>query len=376
MWTASHYPGSIVEPGVNKSVFFDQETNTQRIRSSCRAQILRPNWRSGLSRTERFYQIDQLLAVRKVVSRQDLLNALEVSWATLKRDLAYMRDRLNAPIEFDKEAGGYRFGAPSVGSKYELPGLWFNADETYALLTTHQLLCDLEPGLLAPHVAPLLSRLETIVGRDELNFAQVANRIRLGWIGKRRKNPAQFSAVSRAVLERQQVQVRHYSREHDTRSDRTLSPQRMIFYRNNWYLEAWCHERKALRRFSVDALESVELLTAKAKEVTGKQLDAAFATAYGIYGGAGVKKASLRFSVAATRWVADEEWHPDQVGSMDPEGQYVLEVPFAETTELLMDILRHGHHVEVLGPPELRRAVVDAIKQMKSLYPDQSADLG
>ncbi len=329
-----------------------------------------------MSRTERFYQIDQLLAIKKVMSRQDLLDALEVSWATLKRDLAYMRDRLNAPIEFDRDAGGYRFGTPSIGLKYELPGMWFNADETYALLTTHQLLCDLEPGLLAPHVAPLLSRLEAIVGQDELNFSQVANRIRLGRIGKRRKNPAHFSVVSRAVLERQQLQVRHYSRENNTYSDRTLSPQRLIFYRNNWYLEAWCHTRKALRRFSVDALASVELLTAKAKDVPEKQLDEAFATAYGIYGGAGVKKACLRFSVAATRWVADEEWHPDQVGSLDAQGRYVLEVPFAEPTELLMDILRHGHHVEVLGPPELRRAVMDTIGQMQALYPDRPDDAG
>jgi len=299
-----------------------------------------------------------------------------VSWATLKRDLAYMRDRLNAPIEFDRDAGGYRFCAPSVGQKYELPGLWFNADETYALLTTHQLLCDLEPGLLAPHVAPLLARLEAIIGQEHLNFSQISNRIRLGRIGKRRKNPAHFSVVSRAVLARQQLQVRHYSREHDTRSERTLSPQRMIFYRNNWYLEAWCHARAALRRFSVDALESVELLTTKAKNVSDKQLDAAFATAYGIYGGAGAKKARLRFSVVATRWVADEEWHPDQVGRLDVQGHFILEVPFAEPTELLMDILRHGYQVEVLGPPELRRAVMDAIKQMQALYPDQQNAAG
>jgi predicted DNA-binding transcriptional regulator YafY len=72
--------------------------------------------------------------------------------------------------------------------------------------------------------------------------------------------------------------------------------------------------------------------------------------------------------VAATRWVADEEWHPDQVGSLDAQGQYVLEVPFAEPTELLMDILRHGHHAEVLGPPELRAAMKTAINQMQALY--------
>lgn len=103
-----------------------------------------------MNRSERFYQIDQLLSARKVMSRQELLDALEVSWATLKRDLAYLRERFNAPIIFDKDAGGYRFGEASLGPKYELPGLWFSGQETYALMTMHHLLEELEPGLLAP----------------------------------------------------------------------------------------------------------------------------------------------------------------------------------------------------------------------------------
>ncbi len=321
-----------------------------------------------MNRSERFYQIDQLLTTRKVMSRQELLDALEVSWATLKRDLACLRERFNAPIIFDHDAGGYRFAAPLTGPRYELPGLWFNGDETYALLAMHQLLSDLEPGLLAPHVAPLLSRLESILGREKLDFPQVAGRIRLARIGKRRKSPTHFGVLSRSVLERQRVRVRHYSREKDEFTERTLSPQRLIFYRNNWYLEAWCHSRDALRRFSVDALESVDFLDQPAKEISAADLDAAFGSSYGIYGGTATQVAKLRFSQAATRWVADEEWHPEQLGELDGNGRYVLVVPFADPTELTMDILRHGHHVEVLSPPELRLAVMAEIERMHERY--------
>ncbi len=250
-----------------------------------------------MNRSERFYQIDQLLSVRKVMSRADLLAALEVSWATLKRDLSFMRDRLNAPIIFDHTAGGYRFGTPGVGAAYALPGLWFNGDEAYALLTMHQLLCELEPGLLAPHVAPLLSRLESILGREKLDFAHIARRVQIAQIGQQRKSPTWFAAVSRAVLERWQLRVTHYSRQHDTRTARTLSPQRIVYYRNNWYLEAWCHDKQALRRFSVDALEQVELCNEVAKDVSAAELQAAFGSSYGIYGGSATQTAKLRFSV-------------------------------------------------------------------------------
>ena len=83
-----------------------------------------------MNRTERFYRIDQLLTSHKLLTRQALLDDLGISWATLKRDLAYLKDRFNAPIIFDYSAGGYRFDTPNVGPAYELPGLWFNADET------------------------------------------------------------------------------------------------------------------------------------------------------------------------------------------------------------------------------------------------------
>src|SRR5438876_12184754 len=93
-----------------------------------------------MDRTERFYKIDQLLKDSKVVSFARLQEWLGVSRATLKRDLVYMRDRFNAPIEYVRAGNGYRFGKPRAGPRYELPGLWFNATEIYALLTTLQLL--------------------------------------------------------------------------------------------------------------------------------------------------------------------------------------------------------------------------------------------
>lgn len=96
-----------------------------------------------MDRTERFYHIDRLLNERRVVPAQVFLDELEVSLATFKRDLEYLRERFNAPIVWDRNAGGYRFEAPVSGPRYELPGLWFNASEVIALLTMRQLL---KPG--------------------------------------------------------------------------------------------------------------------------------------------------------------------------------------------------------------------------------------
>src|SRR5438045_9736619 len=82
-----------------------------------------------MDRLERFYKIDQLLKERKLVSFELFKSELGMSPASVKRDLAYMRDRFNAPIEYDRDANGYRFGAPRTGPRYELPGLWFRSEE-------------------------------------------------------------------------------------------------------------------------------------------------------------------------------------------------------------------------------------------------------
>lgn len=103
-----------------------------------------------MNQTERLYQIDRLLNEYTVVPVETFLKELEVSLATFKRDLEYLRDRLNAPVIWDRELRGYRFDQQGVGKKYELPGLWFKASEIHGLLTMQQLLSTFGPGLLTP----------------------------------------------------------------------------------------------------------------------------------------------------------------------------------------------------------------------------------
>ena len=111
-----------------------------------------------MDRLERFYKIGQLLKERKLVRFSQFMEILGTSRAGVKRDLAYMRDRFNAPIEYDREANGYRFGAPRSGPRYELPGLWFNASEVLALLTTLRMLAPKQGRIGAGPGASTLGR--------------------------------------------------------------------------------------------------------------------------------------------------------------------------------------------------------------------------
>ena len=130
-----------------------------------------------------------------------------------------------------------------------------------------------------------------------------------------------------------------------------------MHYRDNWYLDGWCHLRNELRAFAVDAIRDVRVLDRPAVDIDDADLDRELGSGYGIFSGASVRWASLVFSSERARWVANERWHPAQHGRFLDDGRYELTLPYSREPELIMDILRHGRHVTVLAPESLRAAV-------------------
>ncbi len=319
-----------------------------------------------MDRTERFYKIDNLLQSRRATPLALLIDELGVSRATVKRDLEYLRDRFGAPIVWDRSLHGYRYDGDE--ESYALPGLWFNAGEAHALLSMDALLSQLQPGLLGPHIEPLRARIRALMETGDGSADEMVRRIRVLNMATRSFESKHFEIIAAALLKRQRLVIRHYNRRSDEHSDREVSPQRVIHYRGNWYLDAWCHLRKGLRSFAIDAIEQAEPLDRQARSVSDGKLDEVFASSYGIFSGQQSHRATLRFTPQSARWVANEQWHPQQHGYYDDEGYYVLEVPYANDTELVMDILRHGPDVEVLKPLSLRNKVIERISQMCDCY--------
>jgi predicted DNA-binding transcriptional regulator YafY len=282
-----------------------------------------------------------------------------------------MRDRLNAPILYDKELGGYRFEKQAIGTQYELPGLWFSAEEIHALLTMQHLLASLDTGgLLGPHIKPLLSRLVALLGTADDSIEQVKSRIKVETVGARQFHLDHFQAIGSGLLRRKRLVIDYHARGTNEGTVREVSPQRIIYYRDNWYLDAWCHLRNGLRSFSVDAIKRAEILEKKAEDITEHKLDEILGSGYGIFSGKNIEWATLRFTPEKARWVASERWHTKQKSKFFSDGSYELKVPYSDARELTMDILRHGADVKVLSPTSLRDIVVEEANKLIQNYQD------
>lgn len=322
----------------------------------------------AMDRTERFHLIDQMLCNQRVVTRAQFLDALEVSPATFKRDLEYLRDRLAAPIVWDAERRGYRYEAGAALEQFQLPGLWFNTSEIQALLSMDALLANLQPGVLSKHIEPLRSRIRMLLDDGDHSADEIARRIRVVPFAAKAYRSEFFQDLCQALLSRCCVDMTYYSRPTDSSSERRVSPQRLIYYRDNWYLDAWCHLRQGLRSFSIDAITALQVTPEAAVEIDERELNRELESGYGIFSGAATQVAKLRFKAEIARWVSRETWHPQQQAEFDDSGYYLLSVPYSQDTELIMDILKYADAVEVLGPPELRERVRQRIAVTQALY--------
>ncbi len=330
-----------------------------------------------MDRTERFYKIEMLIRSRGSVPFTDLMDELGVSRATLKRDLDYLRERLDAPLVYDRFANGYSMRPDARDARqvrHELPGVWFNEREIHALLTMHQLIEGLdEGGVLARHLQPLLDKLHGMLGASEADASELMKRVKILSAARRPVGGPPIELIGGAKTQRRRVQMQYYVRSRREETARSVSPQRLVYWRNTWYLDAWCHTSDALRRFALDAIRGAELLTQRAKDVAIAKIEAALDAGYGAFSGGRLQWATLQFTAEAAQWVQHEQWHPRQQSTLHPDGLLTLRVPYTDATELAMDVVRHGNQVKVLAPGSLVRLVATTLHQAACQYPVSGA---
>jgi predicted DNA-binding transcriptional regulator YafY len=230
-----------------------------------------------------------------------------------------------------------------------------------------ELINQLEPaGLLAPRIAPLKERLNKLLEEGTGSAKEAVKRIRILPMAQRPVAAELFQTLVDALIQRKRLSIRHLGRRTGKTTERDVSPQRLVYYRDNWYLDAFCHLRDDLRSFAIDVIEHAQASDKPAVSVDDQALKAFFESSYGIFNGKPDKVAILKFSPFRAQWVAREIWHPQQTCKYLPDGSYQLEIPYRMDTELLREVLKE--EVMVLGPESLRGKVEELANKMVAVY--------
>lgn len=312
---------------------------------------------------------------RYPLTKKQIQEKLECSAASVERYLTELRDTHSLKIEYQREQNGYIL-AHDPDNDIELPSHLFTTQEINALLLIEQIINDLEPGFLEDDTQAVKQHLAKIREKFTGDLQLESNRIRMINIGKRQGNIKQLAHITQAVLQGKQITIRYEGRSgNKSRTEqmleglsRTLSPQRLTHYRDNWYLDAWCHTSDDLRTFALERISEIEVHKTPRKALSHETLNQHYSQTFGIFGGEIKGIAKLVFTPHRSQWVAEELWHHNQKGEWLKNGSYQLEIPYGSDLELIGDILKYGDQVEVISPPELREKIHSKIKKMIKIY--------
>jgi predicted DNA-binding transcriptional regulator YafY len=316
---------------------------------------------------DRIHELLEIFYARRYpIKFHDLHALVEYSEPTLKRYIRKLRD-YGAPIRYDAQTGGYVLDK-SDNDAFQLPGLWFNVSELHSLLTIHELIDQLDPGLLKLELLPLRTLIEKRLKARGVKTGELSRRIQLLGVGIRLCCPLAFRTTATALMERKRLKLNYHSRSQNKVTSRQVSPQRLLYYRGNWYLAAYCHTRSALRILALERMSAIVPQEVECLEIEEEQLNEYCTASFGIFAGAPQHEAVLVFSKESARWVAEERWHPDQQSRWLEDGTFELRLPYADQRELVMEILRYGPDVRVMAPPELQQTVREKLRLALGQY--------
>ncbi len=323
--------------------------------------------RGQLSRPplERMLRIHDALRRASLVNCTTLARTLEVSRKTVVRDIAFMRDRLDLPIEFDAQIQAYRYTHPVNA----FPTVHVTEGELLALLVAQRAL---EQYRGTPFHRQLEVAFEKLAGglRDRISFspADELRAVSFKNIGLGKTDLVVFNALSAAVLRQVEVTFEYRKPGDAKKSVRRAWPYHLANRENSWYLIAHDLERQALRTFALPRIGAVEMTRGHFSRPADFSPEKFFANALGVMGGEGNHKVVVRFAARVADRVREREWHESQEMRELAEGALELRLHLGSLTEVEQWVLGWGPAAEVLAPATLRENVRRTAAALSALY--------
>lgn len=317
-------------------------------------------------------KLDKLIILNRLmhenrygVTLNTILEELECSPQTFHRVKELLLLKFHVAIKYNRTTRKYEFDSEN-SDRHELPGLWFKSGEIEALIYLENLLEDLHSGIISELLQPFKEKIGKILEAQDIRIDDLKQRVKIVPISNREVDPVTLKGILDGTIHRRKLEI-EYRKLGERAERRLISPQRVFRYRDNWYVDSFCHLRSSLRTFSVDRIVSVVSLNESVTEVPKAELELYHEQSYGIYSGTVKNVAKIRFTGISAEMVAQEQWHRDAVGHWEGENYY-LQVPYGNHHELVMDIMRWGESATVIEPQELRTAIQEKIRKTLQNY--------
>jgi predicted DNA-binding transcriptional regulator YafY len=313
---------------------------------------------------ERYLWFHARLKQRRFPKLRDLMEKFEISSRQAAREIEFMRDFFNAPIEYSAEESGYYYADDS----FDLPGIWTSEEEIVALIIAKRLSGSIPDKKIKKKIDVFFKK---IYAHIDLDLTGLEEKISLKNIRYYAVEPSIFNSTVLGLSKGRRLQIVYCSAYTRRETSRVVNPLHLLLYMGNWHLIAYCESKKGIRDFVLSRIRSAEILDeAVAPRLTDevKSVAGLIENNYGIFFEGEPREVVIRFDLAAATLVRDQIWFPGQKVVDRADGSIDLSFPVSDFREVMGDILRFGPDAEVLAPPELRTKIKQTIARMNSIY--------
>jgi proteasome accessory factor B len=309
---------------------------------------------------ERMLRIHQALQAGEFPNATSLARVIEVSTKTIQRDLEFMRDRLNLPLEYDAGRKGYFYTCEVSG----FPTMQITEGEIFALVVAEKALQQYRGTSFEKPLLSALKKMEqALPDTISLNLADIEQTISFRTRAEPILNLEIFEVLAKAVAQRQQLEL-FYRKPGHAAEARLVDAYHLANINGEWYLFAYDHARKDLRTFVPARIQSVKP-TGKTFERPQKfSLEQRLRDSFGVYSGEGEFDVVIRFNARAADYIREKKWHPSQTLRDLKDGGAELKLKLSSLAEVQHWVLSWGGDAKVLKPKELVESVRAAAQQI------------
>ena len=327
--------------------------------------ILKEDSMAGKLSYERYHWFHGRVKAGAYPNARTLAKKFEISPKQAQRDIEFIRDRLGAPVTYNRDRRGYRYDNAS----YELPPVWLKEDELVALSLALRLAAAIPDREFKSSLHHLLEAVMAFRSTAPPGFKEVEEKVSVKNIEYYRVREPVFHAVVGALFQNKPLKITYHTPHTGEKTDRLVQPLHLLCYMGSWHLIAFCTLRRELRDFALSRFISVETSNEKVKLPSAlPSVKEHLRMNFGVIAGGKSTEVILKFKPNASPWVSEQVWHDAQQIRTDEDGSVHLTFPVAGFEEVAREILKYGAGVEVLKPEALRELVGEEIRKMGGIY--------
>jgi proteasome accessory factor B len=309
--------------------------------------------------------IDKKIKDKTYPNCTSLAEEWETSTKTIQRDIEYMKDVLEAPIEYDSIEHGYYYTQPT----FSMPAISISESDLFAVFVAERAMGQFRN-------TPIYAKLRSVFGKIQGSLPDKTT-VHPSWINDRIlcfEEPVTvidmkiWDTITKALRDNKRLKIKHASPGQKSPIERKVDPYYLVNHKGEWYLSTHCHTRDSIRTFAVSRIKSAELLDETFSLPASMTRQKMFGDQFGIIWKKDCYRVKIRFNAEVAPYIRERRWHPEQKITNRHDDGLVIEFITNHLNEVKDWVLSWGAGARVLSPPLLVEKVRTSLKHALATY--------